>query len=346
MSEWHVEVVRVDEIIKHPNADQLGIVNVGLYPVIVKLDSFKPGDLGVYIPVDSCVNINDPRFNFLDKPRIKAKRLRGVFSQGLLIPAEPGMNLGDNVAERLGITKYLTKQEQNELQVYQPKSGTSKRNLNCPPFLPRYTDIENLRRHPNAFAPGQTVIVMEKVEGSNGGYAYVKPNWWTRFKSWLGIIQDGPVICRSRNQRKYDGEWFELIDAYDLQERFEQLDDPERYSVYGEHYGHFPGFDYGTAGGGEFIVFDVWDRVMNRFLDYDDAYQVCEAMGLEMVPVLYRGPYDANLIAQMAEGQSTIGEHIKEGVIVRPERETFSPNVGRLILKIKGQDYLLRKEKE
>jgi tRNA-binding EMAP/Myf-like protein len=43
-SNHQVNVVRVSEIIKHPNADTLGLVHIGGYQVVVKLADWKVGD--------------------------------------------------------------------------------------------------------------------------------------------------------------------------------------------------------------------------------------------------------------------------------------------------------------
>lgn len=110
MSEFHVQVVRLGEIKPLENSDFLGITEVygaGGYPCIVKRGDFKPGELAVYIPVDSVVP-DTAQFNFLAPAqkvpgadgansrlpvgsvperyrRIVAKRLRGTFSMGLRV---------------------------------------------------------------------------------------------------------------------------------------------------------------------------------------------------------------------------------------------------------------------
>src|SRR5258707_879624 len=85
--ESSVRIVVLPKIGKHPNADTLDIVQVeGGYPCIFKHGSFQPGDKAVYIPVDSIVP-EHPAFAWLEgHNRIKARRLRGIFSMGVLIP--------------------------------------------------------------------------------------------------------------------------------------------------------------------------------------------------------------------------------------------------------------------
>ncbi len=114
MSEWNCEVVKLGPIVKHPNADTLGITEVFGCPVIVKLGDYQEGDLVSYISVDTLVPVNHDYFKFLDngkgkaQSRIKARKLRGIFSMGLVVPLPNKLfNEGDNVEKIFGLEKYL-----------------------------------------------------------------------------------------------------------------------------------------------------------------------------------------------------------------------------------------------
>lgn len=345
MTDFHVETVRVKEINKHPNADALELIPVGGYTCCVRKGDFQVGDLAIYIPVDSVVDTTYPAFAFLDgNSRIKAKKLRGIFSEGLLIPAAPEMVEGQDVAEALGITKYLTPDERQENWVPFSQMDQKKKVTPIPDYLPRYTSVENWKKHPNAFNSSDIVIVTEKIEGENAAFAYNSLTFWQKVKSKLGWSIPDQVIVRSRNQLKTEGKWFDIISKYNLKKRFENLEEPDRYSIYGESYGYTAGFDYGTDRSGAFLVFDVWDRVDERWVDLYEAEDICDAMGLEMVRVLYTGPYDIEKFKLLAEEDSDYGNHMREGVMIRSEYERDKPGVGRMILKLKSQRYMLRKE--
>ena len=106
MSDFNCEVVRVRDVAKHPEADTLMVATANGNPVIFRTGDYQEGDLAAYVPVDAIVPEGE-RFAFLGKHRrIRAKRLRGIFSMGLLTPVEPGWEEGQPVAEALGITKY------------------------------------------------------------------------------------------------------------------------------------------------------------------------------------------------------------------------------------------------
>src|SRR4051812_40299573 len=100
-----VEVVPV--VMKpHENASALSIVSAFGYTVCVKTEDWKDIPLAAYIPPDS-ICPDTPEFAFLGtNKRIRVRKMRGVFSYGLLVPAPKGAKIGDNVAEALGIIHY------------------------------------------------------------------------------------------------------------------------------------------------------------------------------------------------------------------------------------------------
>src|SRR6185436_2020854 len=131
-----VEVVPV-ELRPHPNADSLSLVQVFGYQVCVRTDDWQGVTIGAYVPPDS-ICPDTPEFAFLgEHRRIKVKRLRGEISQGLLVPAPAGAQVGDDVAGVLGVTHY-------EPPLPVSTSGESER----PPsgYRPAY-DLESGRRY-------------------------------------------------------------------------------------------------------------------------------------------------------------------------------------------------------
>lgn len=112
MSTFTVPVIRVKSIQKHPNADTLSFIDVDGVNVIFRTGDFNEGDLAVYVPVEAVVPLKRREFAFLktkdgqETHRVKAKRLRGLYSEGLLVPVEFFENEGDDVAVKRGIVKY------------------------------------------------------------------------------------------------------------------------------------------------------------------------------------------------------------------------------------------------
>lgn len=63
--------------------------------------------------------------------------------------------MGTDVRERYGIGKFRPP--------VRFSAGDSEPN---PPLFQRYTEIENLRNFPDVFAPGEEVLVSEKIHGA------------------------------------------------------------------------------------------------------------------------------------------------------------------------------------
>lgn len=320
MSEFHVKVIRIGSMRKHDNADTLSITQVWDYPVIVRTGEFKEGDLAVYVPVDSIVPADDPRWAFLNgSTRIKAKRLRGVFSMGLLTTADPTWKEGDDVLELLRIKKY----EPPEPLII---GGEDEHD---PGFMPVYTDIEGLRRWSDVLIPGEEVSITEKIHGANGRWIY----------------QDGRLWCAShRNWKKENPDiiWWKAAKAAGL---FELLKNYPDFGFYGEVFGQVQDLKYG-AGKNELKIafFDVINIKTRKYLDWNDTLSVLK--GFPIVPILYQGPWKPEL-RSLAEGQSTWPNAgcVREGIVIKPVKERFDERIGRVILKLHGEGYLTRKEK-
>lgn len=87
----HIEKVISIEPIE--GADRIELATILGWKCVVKKDEFKVGDLCAYVEIDSCVQTSFKPFEFLkDKAdkfgfyHVKTMKLRGVFSQGLIIP--------------------------------------------------------------------------------------------------------------------------------------------------------------------------------------------------------------------------------------------------------------------
>ena len=102
MSTHRVDVIQIDTIEPHPNADTLGLVHIDQFVCAVRLGEFQPGDLAVYIEPDY-VAPDTEQFEFLGKPGV-SRSVSCVVSthQGLLVPAPPGSRVGDDVMESWG----------------------------------------------------------------------------------------------------------------------------------------------------------------------------------------------------------------------------------------------------
>lgn len=344
MSAFKVEVVRIGKMAKHPNADTLSITSVygkGGYPVIFRTGEFREGDLAIYVPVDAIMPEWNPDWQFL-RPnwRIKAKKLRGIFSQGILLPMSvldnmwrrqslnegysiegltpPVWKEGDNVQAYLFIEKY---EEAKHLFMTGDAMAT-------PSWFLEYTSLEAWKRGANkhVLQESEFVCIREKIHGANGRWCF----------------KDGQLWVGSHHQTKKEGTtiWWEAAKALDLQEKLSRMPDT---IFFGEVYGKgVQDLQYGMQDIG-IKFFDAYDLKTGRFMDDPEFMGWCSTLGLEIAPSLYRGPWHEDLI-KLAEGESTLAPgQVREGFVVKPVKERWDERCGRVIFKVIGEGYLLRK---
>lgn len=337
MSEWYPQVVRIDEIEAHPNADRLGIVRVlGNYPVCVNLADWSEGDVAAYVPVDTLVPNAEP-FKFLfeeDDPadkrvRVRAKKLRGVLSMGLLVPPPAEFN-------RDGVWDFRQRsvQELFDLEKWEPERRFETRGDQVSPpdtcFRPPRYDVEGLRANAGVLYEGEEVIFTEKIHGAN-----------MRVLQW-----NGKLFVGGRNTwQRYPGNTVYAVAFEDVDERLASLlDDWDGVVFYGEVYGKVQDLRYGLENHVECKFFDAFDTAFGEWKSWDwlvGAFSEYDVIDL-VVPELYRGPWSEALAYEHAEGPAFRGNHPREGIVIRPAEDRWDDAVGRVMLKLVGEGYQTR----
>lgn len=321
-STHRVEVVPV-VLEKHPNADSLSIVRVFGFTVCVRTSDWIGRDIGAYIQPDSVVDSTRPEFAFLARhERIKVKKLRGVVSMGLLMPAPDGAEIGDDVAEQLGVTHY-----EPQIKGEPGTPGGQSLEATTPPsvYAPKY-DVESARRYArDVMIPCEPIIATEKVHGANARWCF-----------------DGEKFhAGSRNEWKLDAEgnmyWSALRGCESL---LAWLTANPGAVVYGEVFGKVQDLNYGRPGRVDLVVFDIM-----RGCEWMSAQAArAAAPDLPWVPTVYEGAFDWEVIEGLAEGPSLIpgADHVREGIVFKPLTERTDPTIGRVCLKVVGNGYLER----
>jgi RNA ligase (TIGR02306 family) len=89
-------IENIHSIQKHPNADSLALAKVLGYQVIIGLDSFKEGENVVFIQPDTLLP-EEPWAEMFRKrsSRVKACKLRGEWSMGIVMPLSILQNYGE-----------------------------------------------------------------------------------------------------------------------------------------------------------------------------------------------------------------------------------------------------------
>jgi RNA ligase (TIGR02306 family) len=366
MSTFAVKVVTVDKVEPHDNADRLEIAQILGWQVVVQKGVYKPGDLAIYIPLDAVLPVHLKEKYELppDHKRMKTIKLRGALSQGMLVPAEAGHVEGQDVTEELGITKYEppTRYLPANMRGTQRKAG-----IHDDRFI-KYTGIENFKNYPKTLEEGEEVVVTEKIHGSNFRAMHLgKPTFWTRVKRWFGslrgmyrvgyngptgnpLYQDLYVGSHNINLNYKEGNaYWEAALQLGLDKKL--ADHPFKI-VFGEVYGSTQkGFPYDVGEGENTIrVFDIYDAVEQRYLNYDEFKEFCDSLSLPTVPLLYRGPWSLEVRKQHIDGKTVLMEekkaHIREGFVVRPVVERHDRGLGRVILKCISDAYLIAQGKK
>lgn len=342
MSSLIVEVVQIEAIRPHTNADRLFLAQIkGWQTVIKKLDDgtpeFQEGERVVYIPPDSTlprelaarlgVETYVSEKTNMDGERqlvVRRARLRGEPSYGFVIrPDDASWAVGTAVQEYYGIGKYFPPVKLT--------AGDAEANH---PLFERYTDIENLRHFPDVLQAGEEVLVTEKIHGTNVRLGMIEG---VMLAGSHGLQRRRPAPEAMASHTYWFPTTLEPVTALlaALQKHYRQV------ILFGEVYGSgIQKLDYGQKAGLGFVAFDLYAE--GKYLDYDTFQALCQTHGVATVPALGRGPYTLQRVQELSGGPTTLpGRHIREGVVVRPTRERYDARIGRVILKYLNDDYLL-----
>lgn len=359
MSSLIVEVCKVLEVSPHPNADKLDIITVKGWNCIVGRNQFQVGDVGVFIPPD-CILPNDMieeyNLSYLKKNgRTGTVKLRGSISQGIFLPVNFPVTVGEDLSAYFGITKY----EQPEPQ-YNMNSGgkiVSKKKIN--PMFDKYTDIENIKHYPDVFRPDDIVVITEKLHGTNarfGNLPIVVNSTATiieRLSAWFRKVVLGKThefVWGSHNVQKgvsvnkqnYYGDdvWGRVANKYSLKDKL-----PNGYIFYGEIVGQgIQDLTYGLATP-QLFIFDIKNVETGEYLDWDLVEEWCYHLDLPIVPTLGVGRFGDCELDYYTGGNSTLyPKQVREGCVVKSYEEENERRIGRKILKSINPEYLLRKE--
>ncbi|MFJ9340357.1 RNA ligase (ATP) [Streptomyces sp. NPDC101733] len=345
-----VEQLAVHE---HPNADALELAQVGLYRAVVAKGAYRSGDFALYIPEQAVlpgVLIEElgltGRLAGGAHDRVKAVRLRGELSQGLVcrpraldgVDLEAAAGEGVDFAEALGIVKWSP-----------PVPTTMSGDVESAPELLPWVDIENLQRYPHVFEPGEPVVLTEKVHGTACLLTYLADGERVLVSS-KGV--GSKSLALKEDERNL---YWRAVRGHGVPEVAARLAGrlgASRVGIFGEVYGAgVQDLGYGALAGSAdelpgYAVFDVCAEVDGR-LSWLDPAEVLEGGELPLVPRLFEGPYALETVLELASGRETLSGrelHLREGVVIRPVVERYSPVVGgRAVAKAVSPAYLTRK---
>ena len=341
--ESRIHTLRIEP---HPNADRLELAAVGGFRCVVEKGSFTDGDLAAYIPEGSvCPDWLitelglEGKLAGSKKNRVKAVKLRGALSQGLVYPVRDGMIRDQAVAEGDEVTELL------ELVKYEPPIPVAMQGeVRAVHGATIHYDIENVKKHPDELRDGEPVVMTEKLHGTwccLGWHPKHGPIVTSKGLSDRGLAL---IIDDANASNLYVRTWRAFEAAFETA-RARAAADGQPFYVLGEVYGRgVQDLHYGERNP-TFRVFDVYvgQPGQGRYLTPDEIETSLRGP-FPLVPVLYRGPFSTAVMLKHTDGTTALGAgHVREGVVVRPVAERESPEIGRVILKSVSGDYLTRK---
>lgn len=315
---------------------------------VIPADSVLPGQLAYDLALQGST----------DEPmRLRAKRIRGVTCDCVILPyrllkTNTLTVIKPNVGEMMGIRKFRSPPvEDRKPSDSGPEADTRGQEIDRTNEYAKYTmkfDIHNIKYHTNAFEEGENVVITEKIHGcwfqvatvaGEGFFVTSKglaargvsfkneaDNLWTRTAADPSITSILVVVM-------------EIAAALGF--RF--------CSILGEIYGKgVQDLHYG-AKEPRFCIFDILvghnaDEYI--YLRPSAVKTLCDSAGAPYVPVIYRGPYQPELIPLLTRGNTTIVnvKQIREGIVVRPDDGSKNARLpgGRKILKSINPEYLAR----
>lgn len=332
-------IQKIDAIEPIDGADAIERADILGWHVVVKKGEFVPGQLVVYAEVDSVLP-EKPEYEFLRKCcyldkngfrgfRIRAAKLRGQVSQGIVFPFSvlpngQAYHEGQDVTDQLRIVKY-------DPPIPATLSGLVKGNF--PSFIPK-TDETRIQAVPGVLDRhrGEDFYVTEKLDGSSMTvYLY---------GDQFGICSRNLELKQSDNNALW-----QLEARYDLEGAIEEMGG--NLAIQGEIIG--PGIQGNKYKLKEtqFRIFNIYDLEANRYVDYLKAVGMIDGLDYDvpmMVPLIDYMTLDHSVdqIVELSKGKSQLADVWREGIVIRPLHEATDPELGRLSFKAINPDFLLK----
>ena len=355
--ELRIEVKRVSEIIKHPNADKLEIVKLenSAYEIVSRKGTFHVGELGLFIPEGSLLPpwlIEESGLqNMLggkEKNRVRVSRVRGHLSHGFLKPLVDGKiskpseegreevlaEEGVNYADWFGIVKYIP-------PVPTRMAGDVKK-LNDARFP--FFDVENFQKD-LSLVEGKVLDIVEKLHGTCCLNMFYEGNVYTSSKGNshknLYFTDENTVYRRVSDplQVKLGKIGRSILDMLGVRKA--------NFCFLGEVIGPIQDLKYGEKNP-KLVLFDfiyedqVWKRIPYPLLVEQSAKE-----NVPTAPWLDRVQYESpDQIAALSRGRSIQANslHMREGIVLRdafPDVKCHPPILG-LMVKAVSDEYHTR----
>jgi len=364
MSKFGVTVERLAKIEPHENADRLEMASLEGrdYSFVVGKGQFQEGDKVIYFPIDSLLPMpivealglvgmlahgdipldDSPRL----QNRVKTVKLRGNLSQGIVSSSDDlakifpnidfeALQIGDDLTEQFGVTKY-------EPPIVPSRYG----NLSRLPDMVSVYDIESAQNYADIvqdYLMDAPVYITEKVEGSN---------WWATIDARCNI-RVGQRNYEIIDVVDYQHDWYKVLKIQNLEDKLQQLweelsrteDNVQLVTLRGEMIGPGIQANYYKLQNYKMLAFDI--QVNGKAINADEFIRLTEKFEIETVPTLainvtLRDWLNGRTIKEAANGESTLRQTKREGIVIKPVTEQTDLRLGRVFIKQHSLAYLAK----
>jgi hypothetical protein len=293
--------------------------------------------------------------------RVRTVKLRGVYSECLIIPTKyiPGYGDryqdGDDMMEKFGIVKYEPPVKQIQLASGRKIKWRDNQNFHI------YYKFPNLKNVAGMFTEEDTVEISRKIHGTNARYGIVKKSklsFWDKVKKFFRLADkwvDYEYIYGSHNCEKgsdsqgfYSTDvWRTIAEKYDIKEKLwsyiknENVEIGEGIILYGEIYGAGiqKNYEYGLTDI-QFTGFDV--KLRGEYLSTYDAWVlIASHLKLPYVEILHYGDWSQEIQDKFTFNNFIEGTKVPhEGIVIK-----HISGDRKKVAKVINPDYLIYGEK-
>ena len=386
----HIELI--ESLLPIEGADKIEVAQVLGWQCVVKKGEFKIGDKVIYVEVDS-VMPDKPEFEFLRdrKFRVRIVKLKGQVSMGLVLPLsildtyvkekgglkfiKPALQPGDDVTNYLGITKYLSPSEREEVTQQERKLANEKNKLKK--FMMRYswfrklflnrtqkqsfpywvskTDEERIQNIPYVLEQfnGKEVYVTEKIDYQSVTFTgKMIPNKLPLIGRFLPKKYQFVVCSRNMTTNDKNSLYWKIAQKYNIEQI---LRENPALTIQGEQGDtKIQGNKYGIKEP-MLWVFNIIDHEKNYHYSYNEMLIFCLRHRLNVVPLLNtvfpnNNGYKATRLKELgstvqelvefSKGKSVLADIPREGVVIR----CIDNGKKLLSFKVINPDFLLEYE--
>ena len=368
----HVEIIK--ELRAIPGADKIEVAQVLGWECVVKKGEFSVGDKIIYAEVDS-VMPEKPEFEFLRdrKFRVRTIKLRGQVSQGLVLPISvlpqnlSYFSIGHDVTDLLGISKYLTPSEKEEVKKVEINQNKlikfmkryswyrrlflSRKQKEGFPYWVSKTDEERIQNIPQILQQfaDKEVYITEKIDYQSGTWTgKMVPNTTPIIGKFLPKKYQFVVCSRNLTNNDKNSLYWKIAEKYNLGEILRKN---PTLTIQGEQGNtNVQGNKYGITEP-TMWVFNIIDHEKKYHFNHKELHEFCLKHKLDHVPYLLDGginhlPKLSELgttvqeLVEFSKGKSVLANTSREGVVIR----CIENGQKLLSFKVINPDFLLKYE--